>query len=58
MMQAHLSPTCVISVLNTVKGIRLGQELSVLEIHKLLGLMVAAANVIVLGLINMRVSQF
>lgn len=36
-MQTHLSPAHAISILNTVKGIRLGQELSVLQVKNLFG---------------------
>lgn len=51
-MQPHLSPERVVSILNTVSDIKLGQELSVIEIHRLLGLMAAAANIINLGLLH------
>lgn len=51
-MQAHRSPANVILILNTLKDIRLVQELSVLEIQRLLGLMAAAANIISLGLLK------
>lgn len=39
------------------KGLALGQELSVLQAQRLLGLMVAAANIIPLGLLHIRPFQ-
>lgn len=43
-LAAQLSPAQAISILNTVKGIRLSQELSVSQVQKLLGLMAAAGR--------------
>lgn len=48
---------CVSLILSTVKNIRLGQELSVLEIQRLLGLMAAAASDIPLGLVQHETSS-
>lgn len=56
-MQAHLSPAYVELILAAMKDIRLGQELSVLQAQRLLGLMVAAANIIPLGLLHIRPFQ-
>lgn len=57
-MQARLSYACVESILTTTKDIRLGQELSVLQVQRLLGLMDAAVNYILLDLLHMRPIQF
>ncbi|XP_048017809.1 uncharacterized protein LOC125249543 [Megalobrama amblycephala] len=57
-MQAHLSPARVNSILSTVKGVKLGQSLTVKQFQKLLGLMAAASNVIPFGLLHMRPLQW
>ncbi|KAK3552100.1 hypothetical protein QTP86_000257 [Hemibagrus guttatus] len=54
MMCACLSPARVASILSAVNAIRLDQSLSVAEAQSVLGLMVASANVIPLGLLHMR----
>lgn len=53
-MQEWQSPAWVESILTTVKDFRLGQEISVCQYQKLLGLMAATANVISLGLLYTR----
>ncbi len=54
MIQAHLSPAHVISIMKPVKDFKPGQELSVLKFQRLLGLMSAAS----MGLLKMRPFQF
>ncbi|KAK9959588.1 hypothetical protein ABG768_009702 [Culter alburnus] len=51
-MRAHLSPARVSSILAAVKGVKLGQSLTVKQFQKLLGLMAAASNVIPFGLLH------
>lgn len=58
MMQAHLSPTHGYSIPATVRDIKLGQKLSVLEVQRFLGIVAAVANVITLGLLHMRLYEF
>lgn len=58
MMQAHLSPARGYSIPTTVRDIKLGQKLSVLEVQRFLGLMAAVANSITLGLLHMRLYEF
>lgn len=53
MMQAQLSPALVELTLNAMKDIKLGQELSVLQVQRLLDLVAAGDNVIPLGLLHM-----
>ncbi|XP_067233771.1 uncharacterized protein [Chanodichthys erythropterus] len=57
-MQAHLSPARVNSILSTVKGVKLGQSLTVKQFQRMLGLMAAASNVIPFGLLHMRPLQW
>ncbi|KAK3562667.1 hypothetical protein QTP86_004084 [Hemibagrus guttatus] len=58
MMRACLSPARVTSILSAVNSVQLDQSLSVTEVQRVLGLMEAAANVIPLGLLHMRLFQF
>ncbi|KAK3556183.1 hypothetical protein QTP70_005576 [Hemibagrus guttatus] len=53
-MRACLSPARVASILSAVNAVQLDQSLSAAEALRVLGLMVAAANVIPLGLLHMR----
>ncbi|XP_067241145.1 uncharacterized protein [Chanodichthys erythropterus] len=57
-MRARLTPARVSSVLSTVKGVKLGQSLTVKQFQKLLGLMAAASNIIPFGLLHMRPLQW
>ncbi len=45
-MQACLSPVCIDVILTAVRRVREGQLLTVKQFQSLLGLMVAASNVI------------
>ncbi len=51
LMQAHLSPARIESILSAVKSIGLGQSITVKPFQRLLGLMAAASNVIPFGLL-------
>ncbi|XP_048037449.1 uncharacterized protein LOC125262674 [Megalobrama amblycephala] len=57
-MRAHLSPARVSAILMAMKGVKLGQSLTVKQFQKLLGLMAAASNVIPFGLLHMRPLQW
>ncbi|ROL51349.1 Transposon Ty3-G Gag-Pol polyprotein [Anabarilius grahami] len=57
-MQAQLTPARVNSILGAVKGVKLGQSLTVKQFQRLLGLMAAASNVITIGLLYMRPLQW
>ncbi|CAM4509992.1 unnamed protein product [Leuciscus chuanchicus] len=57
-MQACLSPARISAILTAVKGIKLGQSLTVKQFQRLLGLMAAASNVITFGLLYMRLLQW
>lgn len=53
-----LSPAHGYSIPTTVRDIKLGQKLSVLEVQRFLGIMAAVASVITLGLLYMRLYEF
>ncbi|XP_067245130.1 uncharacterized protein, partial [Chanodichthys erythropterus] len=57
-MRAHLSPARVSAILMAMKGVKLGQSLTVKQFQKLLGLMADASNVIPFGLLHMRPLQW
>ena len=57
-MQARLSPACSSAILTAVKGVKLGQSLTVKQFQRLLGLMAVASNVITFGLLYMRPLQW
>ncbi|XP_051740767.1 uncharacterized protein LOC127507586 [Ctenopharyngodon idella] len=57
-MQARLSPARVNAILSAVKGVKLGQSLTVKQFQRLLGLMAAASSVIPFGLLHMRPLQW
>ncbi|XDV36609.1 hypothetical protein PO909_006355 [Leuciscus waleckii] len=57
-MQARLSPARISAILTAVKGVKLGQSLTVKQFQRLLGLMAAASNVITFGLLYMRPLQW
>ncbi|XDV20719.1 hypothetical protein PO909_025990 [Leuciscus waleckii] len=57
-MQARLSPPRISAILTAVKGVKLGQSLTVKQFQRLLGLMAAASNAITFGLLYMRPLQW
>ncbi|KAL0151251.1 hypothetical protein M9458_053442 [Cirrhinus mrigala] len=58
MMQAHLSPARIESILTSVKKVKIDRSLTVKQFQILLGLMAAASNVIHFGLLYMRPLQW
>ncbi len=57
-MQARMSPARFDSILTEVRRVKEGQSLTVKQFQRLLGLMVAASNVIPIGLLYMRPLQW
>ncbi len=57
-MQACMSSAYIESILTSVKRVREGRSLTVKPFKKLLGLMSAASNVILFGLLYMRPLQW
>ncbi|KAI2644567.1 Transposon Ty3-G Gag-Pol polyprotein [Labeo rohita] len=56
-MRARLSPARIETIRQTMSKVRLGQEHTVLQYQKMLGLMASASTVIPLGLLHMRLFQ-
>ncbi|KAI2667130.1 Transposon Ty3-G Gag-Pol polyprotein [Labeo rohita] len=57
-MQARLSPARIESIFAAVRRVKVGRSLTVKQFQQLLGLMAAASNVILFGLLYMRPLQW
>ncbi|XP_073721072.1 uncharacterized protein [Misgurnus anguillicaudatus] len=56
-MRAHLSPARIATIQHSLSRLRLGQDLTVKQYQRILGLMASASTVIPLGLLHMRPFQ-